>query len=307
MVGVCYCPFGRNDTTTTNIFIFEVESGVTVCLHSIAGDSVIPLWGNVWPQGEFLRFVTVDKTSITIRGVGLTPGSAPMEVEDHLVPGGLDCNRTRAQLLPALNRLAFISRKEILVWDIRNSECLLRCTETRFHGPVSFSSDGRFFVCQTAGGQVYLWKEPPTGYNLHQIITSTGLPGRRIGVIYDGHVMQLWRTKGFTPPSSSVLIQAPRQDKDFVLDFSPDGMWAVVAKRTGKVVTVLNLKSGTPQLTIGASGNLGSICMRVNSPQSGRVGTDAFMLTSGSDALVAPVSDARKRIQKIGGWEPKIE
>ena len=41
-------------------------------------------------------------------------------------------------------------------------------------------------------------------------------------------------------------------DPDFIVEFSPDGMFAVVARREGNTVVGLNLKSSIPQLTIGA-------------------------------------------------------
>ena len=60
---------------------------------------------------------------------------------------------------------------------------------------------------------------------------------------------RLWHTKDFTTPSS-ISAHVPHYTEDFVLDFVPDRQLAVVARQEEKTVTVLDLKSGLPQLTI---------------------------------------------------------
>jgi len=49
------------------------------------------------------------------------------------------------------------------------------------------------------------------------------------------------------------LIQPPQQKEDFTLEFFPDRPLAVVARRKDKTMTVLDLTSGVPQLTIDTS------------------------------------------------------
>jgi len=139
-----------------------------------------------------------------------------------------------------------------MVWDVRNSKCLLECsTGTGFDPRMSFSSDGL---------DVYIWKESPAGYTLREILQSSiGYPSPLLSrngesiVALSGPTIRLWRTKGFTTPPSSFSIQSPEHTDEFLLDFSPDGTLAAVTMRKEKTVTVLNLESGVPQLVIDAS------------------------------------------------------
>jgi len=72
-------------------------------------------------------------------------------------------------------------------------------------------------------------------------------------VAFNGHTIQLWHTKQVPTPPSGISAQAPQHLEKFVLDFSPDGMLAVVAMQGDNVVKVLDLKPGVLNLTINAS------------------------------------------------------
>ena len=252
MVGVFY----YHGDTKTNIFICDVVSGVCMYSHSLGGD--IPIRNDIWTHGESLRFATANATTITIWEVGFTSGVAPMEVETLPNPDGFNgSTRTGARFLPAPCRLALALEDKVLVWDVQNSKCLLRCTDTGFRPRMSFSADGRLFACSTTGSDIYLWKESPTGYILHEILaSSTASPSPLLSrngdsiVAFGGPTIRLWRTKGFTAPPSSISTRAPQHTGNFILGFSPDGMLAAVAVQKDNTVTVLDLKSGVRQLTI---------------------------------------------------------
>ena len=225
---------------------------------------------NIWTHGEFLRFATVGPTTITIWEVGFTSETPPTEVETLSVSDSVrsaippnddyDDLAGRVQFLPTSCRLGIVDQGKVLVWDARNSKSLLSQTDTRCHPGMSFSADGRFFACSTTGYEVHLWKESSTGYVLHgTLVSSTGNSslllspnGESIITFGDGTV-RLWHTKGFTAPPSSVLARAPLHSGDFILDFSPDRMLVMVARREDSEVTVLDLRSGALQLTIDAS------------------------------------------------------
>ena len=126
---------------------------------------------------------------------------------------------------------------------------------------MSFSSEGRFFACSTAGSDIYLWKESLAGYMLHRAFTfSAPFPtpllarnGRSFVVFSDrSRTIQLWRTESFITPPSNILIRTPQLTRDFILDFSSDGTLAVVARQGETTVAVLSLRSGVPQLSIDA-------------------------------------------------------
>ena len=254
VVGVSHCV--PNHSKDSDIFICDVASGVLMHSHSL--DNTILLSNLIWTHKESLRFATADATTITIWEVQFTSGAAPTEVETFPALGDFDVESRRFRVLPDPSRLvfAYLDRGRILVWDVRNSICLLECADALFNSAGSFSSNGRFFACP-ATGSTYLWKESPAGYTLLGIVTSSGYPllagnGESI-VICSGCTIQLWRTTSFTTTPSSILTQTPRYPEDFILEFSPDERLAVVAKKVDNTVTVLDLKSGAPQLTIDPS------------------------------------------------------
>jgi len=265
MVGVFYRHHG--DTNIT-ILISDVTSGVQVDSHSIKG--VIPLSNDIWTYGGSLRFATADATIITIWEVGLTSGATPTEVETLPVPDGFeptllphvdyDDFKKKFLFLPTPCRLALTFEDKLQVWDVQNSKCLLQYTDAGLYPEMTFSSDGRFFACSFGGSGVYLWKESPNGYILHEkLVSGVQYPipllsrnGESIAAFGD-RTIRLWSIKSFTAPPSSILTRVPQPTRKFVLGFSPDGTLAVFARQFDETVTVLNLKSGIPQLTIDAS------------------------------------------------------
>ena len=264
MVGV-FCWY-RGGTGIT-ILIFDVASGV--CVHSYSINDGIPLSKDTWTYGGSLRFATADAMSITIWEVGFTSGAALRQVETlhapDLDPRKFHLTNTngrveRVRFLTAPYRLALFSEGKVMVWDFRNSKRLLHHTDTRDSPKMSFSSDGRLFACSTAGSDVHLWKESPTGYILHgKLATNAGGPSPLLSrngesiVVFGDRTIRLWRTKSFTAPPSSMFTRDPQRVENFILDFSPNGMLAVIARRGDSTATVLNLKSGDPLLTIDAS------------------------------------------------------
>ena len=256
MVGVFY--WYRDDANIT-ILISDVTSGVRVDSHSINGR--VPLSKDIWTYGESLQFATADWTAITIWEVGFTSGAIPTEVETLPALNQFSTEPWRKILFfPAPCRLAFISGNDVTVWDIRNSEYLLCGPNTGFYPEMSFSSDGRFFASSIDGSGVYLWKESPTGYILHGKLATGADPPRPFLspngesiVAFGSRTIRLWRTKSFIAPPSSTLTRASQGTENFVLDFSPDEILAVIARQGDNTVTILSLKSGVPQLSIGAS------------------------------------------------------
>jgi WD40 repeat protein len=265
MVGVFY--WYKNNTNATKIFICNIASGVY--MHSYSLNADIPLSNNIWTHGESLQFATANATTITIWEVGFISGSTPTKVKTFPAPDNVDptmfvrMGRNKhmnpIQLLPTPCRLALVFMDKVLVWDVWNSKCLLDCKNTNFLPYMTFSSNGCFFACSASHG-IYLWKEFPTGYVLHKILQLhnrvVSIPllsqnGESIAIVC-GCTIQLWHTNSTPTCPSSPFTQDFQPVKDFVLDFSPDRTLAVVAMRDTNTVTVLNLKSGVPQLTIDA-------------------------------------------------------
>jgi len=267
---IMYSPNGKfvavSDSDT--IVILDATSGVRIHSHPLT--TTLQLGNRVWTHGESLRFATVDVTTIIIWEVGFTSDAVPTKVKalpflgnaDFLAryPGwDVEYPYYCIQFLPSPCRLAIISRQKIAVWDVQKSKFLLYCSDAVFYPKMSFSSNGHFFACSTWKSDVYLWKESPTGYILHQILASgasMSTPlfsrnGESIIALSDSKI-RLWRTKGSTTPPPGVSTQTSPHTGNFAVDFSPDGMFAAVARQWSDAVEVLNLKSGVPQLTIDA-------------------------------------------------------
>lgn len=280
MVGVLH-----RDYITTIISIYDVLSGVYTHdvyhnAHKDIYDSALrhslydQHWCDIWTDGKSLRFATAAPTNIAIWEVGFVPGATPTKVFTLSIPDGVKPTAliglqppeplVNAQFLPASCRLALLHYKAlggVLVWDARESKTLLHYTDVSFYPSMTFSSDGRFFACSTAGSEVYLWKESSTGYALHGILTpntrrTTPLLSPNgesiITHAYGSSVTRIWHTKSFITTPSSAVIGAPQRIENFVLEFFPDRSLAAVARQKDDTVTVLDLKSGVPQLTIDA-------------------------------------------------------
>jgi len=89
-------------------------------------------------------------------------------------------------------------------------------------------------------------------YRAFDILFRSSRNGESIAAFGD-RTIRLWRTRSFAAPPSSIMTRVPQPTRKFVLDFSPDGTLAVFARQFDQTVTVLNLESSIPQLTIDAS------------------------------------------------------
>jgi len=258
MVGVYY-RWSCGDITMSSIFIFEVASGMHIRSHSFDGET--RLLDGIWTWRESLRFALNDAGAIVIQEVKFTSDAAPMEVRglsDPMYDGKL---ADHVQFVSTPCRLVLISSGGIVVWDPQNSKSLLHCTDASFLPMMTFSSDGGFFACSTSGTEVYLWKESPIGYVLHEILASSVMypkpllspNGESIAVFgFDSHMIRLWRTTGLATPPSDSSTRVPQDTENFIMSFSPDGELTVVARHGGNAVAVLDLESGVSQLTIDA-------------------------------------------------------
>ena len=258
MLAIAYGDFYKS---TFAVSTYDLPSRTHTCRYHSPEGSIV---ASIWTHGECIRFATVGPGSIVIWEVGFTSTDAPIEVERLPVLGDLGGLRG-ALFLPALSRLASASKAGAMVWDARNSKLLLNAGNIRPE-TMSFSSDGRFFACGTFDREVYIWKESHAGYihckELMPGIFETPRPfispdGGSIVAVHNS-IVHLWRTADPTPPPSIVPTQSVGH---FVLEFSPDGALAAVARVNGNTATVLDLKSGNPRLIVDAG--MGIIGLRV--------------------------------------------
>jgi len=237
----------------TAISTYDLISGTHVYSHRASEGRII---APIWTHGEFLRFATVKPGSITIWEVAFTSEHTLAEIES--LPSPDDTGRDRL-FLPTLSRLAFLLRGAVLIWDARDSKLLLNFVGGGLLQGLSFSSDGRFFACGSCGQGVYLWKESPTGYVLHQKLvlsrpvdirlTPLLSPDGESIIMSTSEETQLRRTTNPINPPSSVPPQ-PAMQTDFVLAFPPDKSFIAIGGYGDDIATIVDLKSGDPRLII---------------------------------------------------------
>ena len=221
----------------------------------------------IWTHDKHLQFATINRVSVTIWEVGFGLTDPPEEVESLPVPDEI-VDAGEFLFLPALSRLAFTARDAIYVWDAKTSQLLLsaRFRSAWSPGPVkkpaispcSFSSDGHFFACWHDDGEVYVWKNSPAGYILHQQIPLPSSPyvheprlspnGESI-VTSLPRILHLSHTRDQILPPPNVPTR-PRDHTGFILGFSPDEKFAAFGQECRNVVTVLDLQSGEPRWVV---------------------------------------------------------
>ena len=233
-----------------DIITFDLSAKHTH-IYPVSEGGIIP---PIWTRDEYLRFATVKPGHITIWEVDFTFTHSSKVVVKPLPTLGNSIDQLSLQFLflPTHFRLAVSFSKTLLVWDVRDSKLLMK-TSAQKPSCMSFSSDGLFFACLLGiDGEACVWKESLSGYILHQrLVFSHFSPQLSLssdgasGIIRLDSTIRLWHTKD--PILSSLPTPAPRA---FVLGFSPCQTLAAFARRMENTVTVLNLQSGDPQLTI---------------------------------------------------------
>ncbi|KAF9645513.1 hypothetical protein BDM02DRAFT_3189660 [Thelephora ganbajun] len=235
----------RHDTSI--IRIYNVHSGTHIYSHPVEGEVVDDIWTHV----GCLRFATIKPGFITVWEVGFASTNAPREFESLPLPANLSHDLCPQSFHPTLSRLAFSHSERIFVWDARHSKFLLDEHAERLY-TTSFSSDGRFFVYGTMVSGIYLWKESPTHYILHRKLNREiemdnllMSPNGRSILVFGGMAIQLSHTMD---PSTS--LPGKQGHRGFNVEFSSDETLATVTRVRGNTITVLDLKSGDPLLTI---------------------------------------------------------
>ena len=253
MVAVAYGN-PRNAATTPIISTYNLLSKTHIYSYCATGYIVAP----IWTHGECLRFVTLKPGSITIWEAKFTSIHTLAEVVSLPAPSTIDW-LGETSFLPTLSRLAYTLDEAVLVWDAQDSKLLLDFPTSSMQKRMSFSSNGHFFICETTKSGVYLWKESPTGYILHQKLVSPtndfthpllSPSGESIIVVRHSTIQLRYTRDPITSLSSAPTQSAEQVNSNFILEFSPDRTLGVVARLWENTAMVLNLKSGNPWFTI---------------------------------------------------------
>ena len=211
----CGTMFGASlhDDSVFTIQTYSVLFGTHTHTHSIRGTAL----GKIWSQGECFQVCTVDPESITIWEAEFTSTCGATEVVSLDPP--YDIYSSEGALFHSTPcRLANITKECIQVWSLQDSKLLLDSTDPMDNMSiwVSFSPDGQFFACgiivpETISPEIYLWKESPSGYILHQkLLPNTGAfktlisPNGELVVGFGDLAIQLWHTPVTISPFSSL-------------------------------------------------------------------------------------------------------
>jgi WD40 repeat protein len=234
----------------STISIYNVLSGAHTHSHQVGH-----ILGEIWTHGESIRYASFASGYITIWEFEFASGHQPTQVKSLPTPGHF-CP-SRSLIHPTLSRLAFINQGAVLVQDCQESRFLLDCKDLKAPVWMSFSHDGCLFACGTHGGEIYLWKETPTGYVLHRKFQSgykspmnCVSPDGRLIVGWGDSGVQVWRTTDPATSLSSISTKPHTHTRIHKVEFSPGEVFVAITQLQDNVVTVLHLESGEPWLVI---------------------------------------------------------
>ena len=247
----CGTMLGGYFLESRNIIIYNILSETQIFSHSITKC----ITGDIWTHDGHLQYTIVNPKSITIWEVSFTSGHAPIEVCTLQTPDNFPESEPEALVFfPTLSLLAFTLPGKIFVWDAQGQKILLDSDATAMDGWISFSPDGQFFIYETDYSEFCLYKKSPDGYLPHQkLVPSVGCsllltsPDGGSIISSSGLALQLWHTNYLLSLQS---ISSPaQQTQDAYLEFLPDEPSVAIAE-SSEAVTILDLKSGNPQIVI---------------------------------------------------------
>ena len=215
------------------------------------------LLGPHWTREGSLYFSTCletsDRSAITIREFQPTLTPSHPVVESFHVPhhGG------KFSFSPFFFHASFVTRTNIVILDVRDSNILLRTKDegrTYEYSPGFFSPDGRFFACKTLRRGISIWKNTPDGYIPWSSVRPR-LPCKGFSFSPTATSILTWGPEGIQllNPGDRVRsftfysFQPNLQDGDHLVTSSADGTRIATARRGGCAVTILDSLSGTSQ------------------------------------------------------------
>ena len=258
VVATAYCGYFDNSTA---ISTYNLISRTHIYSHHPSEGRIV---APVWVHNEHLQFCTVKPGYITVWEVGFSSIDTLVEVKTLPAPDRAS-DSENLLFLPTLSRLAFALSNKVLVWDAQGSRFLLCFEGDTRDVHMDFSSDGQFFACGAPHGGIFIWRESPTGYTLHQELKfktvgtfiPTFSPNKGSMIVCTPWGMQLWYTAS---PFSDTSIRSTSQS-NFILTFPPDKTFAAVAHSYEEKITVVDLEGSDQQLSISAGMDVLSLGM----------------------------------------------
>ena len=242
--------------TSHYITVFNLF-GMHMHTHNVPEGPIIP---PIWTHGQCFQFATIKPSFITIWEVAFSSKCRPTKVKSIPVPDEV-ADGEKFLFCPTFSRLAFTLEDTIQIWDAKASKLLLKTlpefqlckTNVSGYYPswASFSFNGYFFACLVTTG-VYIWKELPSGYILHQkLVFPTPVcptaprfsPNGKSIIITLNSTIHLWPTiDQILPPHDTPT--GNDGGNSFVLGFSPNESLVAFVPWRKSMIKILDLQSG---------------------------------------------------------------
>ena len=248
----CGTMLGGYFSSSRNIIIYDILTENQIFSHPVTGF----ITGDIWTHDEYLQYAIVNSWSIAIWVVSFTSGYTPIHFCTLPIPHNFPEEPEALLFSPTLSLLAFTLPGKIFVWDAQGQKILLDSKATRVDGSISFSPDGQFFTYESDYSEFCLYKKSPDGYLPHKdLVPIAGCnlllisPDGGSIISSSGLALQLWHTN--SPPSLQAFPFPGHPIQDAYLEFLPNKS-SVAIVESSETVTILDLKSGDPQIVIDA-------------------------------------------------------
>jgi len=241
--------------------IYDGLTGTRLC------DGTLPTsrwaaFGGHWTHGDSLRFAMSPETDgeLVIGVYELQPASSPPLVVVNSFPTPL--HDGEFCFSPTTLHACFCALDKVVILNLRDSKVLYQ-SKVRFQGcplPASRSSpDGRFFAFQAREQEITVLENTPAGYVTHSVLKPR-LEFEQFSFSPFGTSIMSWGPKGIQLLDYSnhrsapfpVKIGSDNQYGNHLVAYSKDGTRIITARkgRGGRIVTVLDTLSGTPQRSV---------------------------------------------------------
>jgi len=216
-------------------------------------------FGAHWTHGDSLRFAMSSETDgeLVIGIYELQPASSPPLVVVNSFPAPL--HHGGFCFSPIALHACFSTLDEVVILNLRDSKVLFQSKVFQQY-PFSlprFSPDGRFFAFKARGRVIIVLENTSAGYVTHSVLKprlefelfsfspfGTSIMSRGP----QGTQLLDYSTRRSAP--SPAKIGSDNQYGDHLVTYSHDGTRIITARKGGRVATVFDTLSGTPQRSV---------------------------------------------------------